>query len=333
MPTEYTTVSASGKAVRVPVFHIQARKIVCTGRRLRIARIDDEEWTEDRAIDEPESFISELRAVSPRPDIFTFAQDFWEAQPKYPHPFVWEDVAAVPITTYADWWAALPQESRKNVRRAERRGMVVKLVSFDDDLVRGIKGIYDESPIRQGRRFWHFGKDFETVKRENSSFLDRCDFVGAYLNGELIGFIKTVYVGKVGRIMQILPKNAHLSLHAPNALLAKAMEACCQRGMKYFVYGKYIYDNKGDTPITEFKRRNGFQRLQFPRYFVPLTVTGRVAMKLGLHRGARNLLPASVARFLSDARAWAYRRTLRPAGGAAPKRADAAAAGAADGRD
>ncbi len=324
MQTEYTTISVGGTAVRVPVVRVRERTVVCTGRALKIARVDDEEWTEDGIVDDPEAFISGLRASPLKADVFTFAQAFWEAQPRFSYRFEWEDVAAVPITTYADWWQALPQESRKNVRRAERRGMVVKLVGFDDDLVRGIKGIYDETPIRQGRRFWHFGKDLEVVKRENSSFLDRCDFVGAYHEGELIGFIKTVYVGRVGRIMQILARNSHLPLHAPNALLAKAMEACCQRGMKYFVYGQYIYGNKGDTPIAEFKRRNGFQRLQFPRYFVPLSVKGRVAVSLRLHRGAKRLLPAPLTRFLAEARARVYRRTLRSAALPASKQAPVA---------
>ena len=36
------------------------------------------------------------------------------------------------------------------MRRAEKRGVVVREVPFDDDLVRGIVEIYDETPIRQG---------------------------------------------------------------------------------------------------------------------------------------------------------------------------------------
>jgi hypothetical protein len=310
MQAEQTVISAGGKAVTVPSFHIAQRRIVVTGRWLRVARLDDEEWIESQTVNDPEPFILELKNASPKADVFTFAQDLSESQPKYSFPFEWEDVAAVPITTYSDWWEALPQESRKNVRRAGRKGVVVKLASFDDDLVQGIKAIYDETPIRQGRPFWHYGKALESVRHENSSFLDRSNFVAAYCGSELIGFIKIVYVGKIARIMQILSKNAHLDKHPPNALLAKAMETCCQRGMTHFIYGKYFYGNKGDTPLTEFKRRNGFQRLRFPRYFVPLTLKGRVAMALRLHLGAKNLIPSRLANILLHARARFYQRKL-----------------------
>ena len=33
--------------------------------------------------------------------------------------------------------------------------------------------IFNEAAIRQGRPFWHYGKDFETVKRQFSRYLAR----------------------------------------------------------------------------------------------------------------------------------------------------------------
>ena len=173
-------------------------------------------------------------------------------------------------------------------------------VQFDDELVAGIKRIYDETPIRQGRRFSHYQKDLEPVKRENSSYLERCDFLGAYFEGELIGFVKMVYVGQVARIMQILSMNAHFDKRPPNALLAKCVERCCEKGMKYFVYGKYVYGNKRNSPITEFKRRTGFEEMRFRRYYVPLTVWGGVALKLGLHHGLQGLLPETGDRIVAQ---------------------------------
>src|SRR6202007_3187530 len=107
---------------------------------------------------------------------------------------------------------------------AEKRGVNVKIAQFDDEFVRGIQGIYNESPVRQGRRFWHFGKNFETVKRENATYLDRSDFIGAYFNDELIGFIKIVYVDCIATLMQILAKEEHHDGRPMNALLAKAVE-------------------------------------------------------------------------------------------------------------
>jgi hypothetical protein len=186
-------------------------------------------------------------------------------------------------------------------------------VEFSDDLVRGIKALYDETPFRQGRRFWHYGKDFETVKRENSSYLERSQFIGAYLNDELIGFIKMVIVGSTARIMQILSRNEHFDKFPANALLAAAMEACAKRHIDHFIYGQYIYGNKSNSSITEFKRRNGFKQVLLPRFYIPITATGRAALALGLHRGISAMLPEKAITFLLDTRSFVYERFSRRA--------------------
>lgn len=313
-------ISVKGKQIEVPSYTVEGREIVVTGKWLKIARIHDEEWLELPPIGNMENFLQTLKKTVPSADIFSFGQDLTEQKPRHAFPFEWEDVAAVPITTYTEWWESLPQESRKNARKAEKRGVVLKQAVFDDAYVAGIKSIYDEAPIRQGRPFWHYGKDLETIKRENSSYLERSAFVSAYFENELIGFIKMVYVGKVARIMQIISKNAHLDKKPPNVLLAKAMEVCAQQGMTHFVYGKYFYGNKGHTPITEFKRRSGFVRLQFPQYFVPLSITGKIAVSLKLYRNLQDMLPKRLSDFLLDLRAKMNRSKNAPAkSAAAPK--------------
>ena len=98
----------------------------------------------------------------------------------------------------------LPQETRKNVRRASKRGVSVRVVQFDDTSYKVFKDIYDESPVRQGTRFWHYGKNLATMKMENETYLERSEFIGAYHNHELIGFMKFVYVDRAAIIMQIL---------------------------------------------------------------------------------------------------------------------------------
>ena len=47
-------------------------------------------------------------------------------------------------------------------------------------------------------------------------------------------------------ILPILALNAHHDKRPMNALLAKAMEVCVQKGVGWFVYGNYIYGNKKD---------------------------------------------------------------------------------------
>jgi hypothetical protein len=118
----------------------------------------------------------------------------------------WERAAAISLTTAPRFEGELPQETRKNVRRSQKRGVVVKVKGLDDDLVQAMVGVNKDSPVRQQRSFDHYGKTFDQVRKDQSSFLDRSDFICAYLGEELIGFLKLVYIGRVASILQLLPK-------------------------------------------------------------------------------------------------------------------------------
>jgi len=87
-------------------------------------------------------------------------------------------------------------------------------------------------------------------------------------------------------------------------LIAKAVEICEQRQWTYLTYGNYTYGNKKKDTVIDFKRRNGFEEIRFLRYFIPLTVKGRLAMKAGLHLGIRGMLPPGVIYFLRALRSW-----------------------------
>lgn len=310
------TIMSRGQALDVPCLKGDRPTLISPPGWLRVASIFDEEWLPAEEIGNPEQLLAILQD-SPLPaDIFTFSQPVPESTPWFDYRMEWDNSAVADTSSFKSWWESLPQESRKNVRRGEKRGVVARTSPFDDALVEGIRQIYDETPVRQGRKFWHYGKTFDEVKRANATYLERSEFVTAHLGDELIGFIKMVYAGKVARIMQILSKNAHADKRPPNILLTKAVEVCAQRGMTHFIYGQYYYGNKGHTPITEFKRRNGFVEIRTPRYFVPLTLKGRLALALNLHRGVKHLLPGAVTNALLDFRARRLARRDPGAGGA-----------------
>jgi len=308
MQTQQGEISVKGRIVNVPAISIDGRTVVINGRWLRSATVHDEEWLDGEPIKQPGRFVDALRNHQSKPDIFSFAAAEPESEPRFSGHIEWDNVAVIRTESYAAWWSSLSQESRRNVRLAEKRGATVKVVPFDDKLVAGIKGIYDETPVRQGRRFWHYGKDLETVRKENSTYLERSEFIGAFVKDELIGFIKMVYIGKMARVMQILSKNQHFDKRPANALIAKAVEICGQKGMSYFAYCRYVYGNKRNSSVTEFKRRNGFEEFRFPRYYFPLTLKGKIALRLGLHLGVRSLIPEPVVEKLLAIRAWSYAR-------------------------
>ena len=275
---------------------------------VRVAAIHDEEWIEGEPLAGRDGFIRSLPTGLPA-DIFAFARPIPECEPCYPFHFEWDNVAVASLANGFDrWWNGLPQETRKNVRRSQRRGVAVERVPFGDALIRGIGDIYNETPIRQGRKFRHYGKSLDQVKAENATYLDRSEFIGAFFNGELIGFTKFVMVNNVARIMQIVSRADQTDKRPTNALLAKAVEICCDKPASHLVYGKYVYGKKENSPVTEFKKRNGFERLSFPRYYVPLTRLGSYALRWGLHRGLAHFMPEAVTNLFLTARAVVYRR-------------------------
>jgi len=61
----------------------------------------------------------------------------------------------------------------------------------------------------------------------------------------------------------------------------------------------------------DFQESTGFERTPIPEYFVPLTAKGTAALRLGLHRGVRGLIPEKLMADLLSARAKWYARKVR----------------------
>ena len=262
----------------------------------------EDEWYGD--VTDPHA-VERIARSAKAADLFTFCQRIPDIDPRYPFHLEWEDVAVLPIMSYGDWWTGIKAKVRSDIRRSEKRGLVVRRAAFDDAFVQGMTRIFNESPVRQGRRFWHYGKDFETVKRQFSRFVSREQMIGAYYEDEMIGFIMLGNAGRYGVIEQIISSLRHRD-KAPNcAMMAKAVEVCDQEGLAHLAYGFW----KDDT-LTQFKHRCGFERVRVPRYFVPLTWKGRLALRCGLHRGLKARLPASIKQPLKRARTrWLELRT------------------------
>jgi hypothetical protein len=308
MALKQVEIRVSGKNTLVPTAEICGRTVIVKGGRIKTALVLDELVTEGELVKDPDQFVAELKQSGLKTDVLTFFQRPPDVTPRFKHHLDWENLAVVDTTTFEAWWEKLPQEARKNTRRSAKRGVVVKSVPYDDALVQGIHKLCNESPVRQGKPFWHYGKDFETVKREHGTFPDRSEFVGAYFQDELIGFIKMVYVDRLAVILHIIAFNSHYDKRPLNALITKAVEICAQKGVGYFVYGNYIYGNKKDSSLVEFKRRNGFEQLNFPRYYIPLTLKGKIYVALRLYRGAVGLIPEPVLNLLLKVRDKFYAR-------------------------
>jgi hypothetical protein len=305
-------VSIRGQWVSVPAAVINGHTVVVRGRWITMAEINDEYWTEGE-LEDPEGFVKSWKAQSAKglkADVLTFSQKLPNVTPKHPYPVDWDNVAAIPLTSYENWLKKLSQDTRRNIKTAAKRGVTTRLLRFDEYLVRGIMDINNEFPVRQGRAFHHYGKDFSGVQRDYASFADRSDYIGAFFQDEMIAFLKIVRIGQTAAIMQLLSKMSHHDKRAPNALIARAVEYYVDQKASYLTYIRYRYGKKRQSPLTEFKRRNRFEEIAIPRFYLPLTPKGRVAIGLNLHKSLVEVLPERLTYALLDMRArWHARGT------------------------
>ncbi len=204
MQANYVEISIKGRLIKVPAIEFAGNTIALSGSWLKTAQVRDEDWLESEAVTDPEACLERIRRAGLAADLFTFVQRLPRTEPHYRYHLEWDNVAAIPTADYKAWWEGLPQVVRKNVRRAERRGISVREVEFNDALVKEIVEINNETPVRQGRPFWHYGKSLAVVKRDYATLLDRSIFLGAYHEDKLVGFIKMISMGEITGILQIL---------------------------------------------------------------------------------------------------------------------------------
>ena len=200
-----------------------------------------------------------------------------------------------------DW-----KENKEHDPKGREKWIEARITQPDDELATGIWRIYNESPIRQERKFPHYGTPLKDIQRSVLSAHDST-YIGAYFHGEMAGFIQLVHGDNITIISQILSRQEHWDKAVNNALVAKAVEICASRGIKWLMYGRM-----GNHPtLDNFKLNNGCVKYPLTRFYIPLTAKGRLAVGLGLHREAKDILPQSVKYLLMPIYNWISRMNAR----------------------
>jgi hypothetical protein len=226
----------------------------------------------------------------------------------------WDNFAALRVTTFDNWWNnQIRSFPRNRARQAEKRGVTLHEVPFDNALVTGIWEIYNESPVRQGKRFPHYGMSIEQVRRYAGTFLDQSVFIGAFLGDKLIGFAKLTIdeTRTQAGLMHILSLISQRDKAPTNAIIAQAVRSCAERQIPYLVYANFAYGKKQSDSLSDFKLNNGFQRIDVPRYYVPLTALGWIVFRLGLHHKLIDRIPDRFMTIFRNFRSAWYNRKVR----------------------
>jgi hypothetical protein len=297
-----------GKPVRVDGVSVADKRLVSTGRYLTTARLKDE-WYDD--VGDPEKIITGLKQCNSRPDIFTFWQRLPDISPIHPYYNEPEALSAIPLQTFQYWWEKqIKTDTRKKIKRPEKRGIKIKIVPLDDEFIRGVMVIFNETPVRRGRRFSHYGKSFEELKEMLSKDLAISEFIAAYYEGSLVGFVKLVYAeARFANPGLIVSKIAFRRKYVNNALVAKAVKLCTDRAIPYLTYTNWRRGSQAD-----FLMRHGFEKISVPRYWIALTKKGELAIKLGFHHSLRARLPEPFLGLLLDMRKSFFDKWYKPTG-------------------
>jgi hypothetical protein len=273
-------------------------ELTVSGNVFRIAKLRHE-WFE--YLDDPTAVVEELRRGKPVADLFTFLQEAHYARPVLSYHQEVASASVLTFRTYKDWWTNLHFKVRNKVRKVQKTGVELRATQLDDDLVRGVQAIYAESPIRQGRRFPHYGKSLDVIERDLSSFPEQTRFFGAYYGEELVGFMKLFEGRAIVRTVHIIAKLAHRDKCVMDALVARAVEECDHRKIRHLHYGDWASRGLG-----AFRAKFGFEPHDCPRYYVPLTARGRWMLTKGLHHPLKDRLPPKVVDRLVEVRSRLY---------------------------
>jgi hypothetical protein len=227
-------------------------------------------------------------------DVFTFVERRWCYEirnPKNSWVKVDDNVALLHLRSYDEWWKNIGKKTRNMIRKAGKKRIRTNVAEPNEKLAEGIWRIYNEAPIRQERHFQLFGTTSHQVKTTLRSARN-CTYIGAYFQDELAGFIRLVQGDNITIISQILSLKKHWNKAVNNALIAKAIEVCASKCVKWMMYGRM--GDFSHSSLDNFKQSNGFSRFKLTRYYIPLTRKGTLAIKLGLREEIADMLPPSI---------------------------------------
>ena len=220
-------------------------------------------------------------------DLFTFIQrSFLDCDTKeYGFFSNFETIGLLKINSYSEWLKSIAKSARRYVRKGYK-GLKVKLADVDEEFIENALKIYNETPVRQGRKYSGFGLSEADLWTKFSDMRDS-EILGAYAEKQLIGLLWISYGDRVAAFRSYLSLIKYRNRYPNNALLAESVQRCCAKGYHFLTYG-----NMGYIPSLDFfKSAHGFRRYPVPRFYVPLSTKGQLAIKLKMYRSVEHSLP------------------------------------------
>lgn len=205
-------------------------------------------------------------------DVFTFWVRTWTgAKEEYLYPKILDNVALLEVKSHGEWWQHISRKTRNMVRKSEKHGCICQVLPFSDETYRQMVPIYNETEIRQQRRFSSYGISLAEVRRRFERWQHNSTIIGVSSNEHLVGFTHLIYNADFALVSSLLSLQSHFHQAPNNALISKAVEVCTEKNIHKLVYYKFTM-RKG---LNAFKQSNGFTKYDVPRYIIGLTDAGK----------------------------------------------------------
>ena len=292
------------------LLRVCGKDIRVTGRVIRVARLDGDKYVFPTILRQCVKVCGDRARI----DLFTFLQPLTEIRGNTritPSEITWRFSRSRPLTiggiinsapTLAIVPARLGKEALCSARWPSTR---ISSREFAKSTMRRLSA--------REKRFPHYGMTLEQARRYASTFPDQSIWIGAFLGDQMIGFVKLVTDESRSQacMVHILSMIQHKDKAPTNALIAQAVKSCADRAIPHLVYENFSYGNKQGDSLSHFKEVNGFQRVDLPRYYMPLTSIGSLALQLRLHRRVVDRFPEPLAAKLREIRTSWYNRRFR----------------------
>jgi hypothetical protein len=236
-----------------------------------------------------------LRSLSTKGiDLFSFIQRTFlgDKLRKYLFYSNFEPIGLLRLSSFDEWLKLTKYNARRYIRKGAKLGVTAELANIDERFIRSALRIYNETPIRQGRKYSGYGLTIGDLKNKFVN-MENSEVLGAYFKNELIGLLWISYGHKVAAFRSFLSLIKYRDKYPNNVLLAESVKRCCEKGFQFLTYG-----NMGYLPNLDFfKSSHGFRIFLVPRYYVPLSTKGQLAIRLKVcrpleHSFPRKLIPA-----------------------------------------
>ncbi|KKN83058.1 hypothetical protein LCGC14_0303240 [marine sediment metagenome] len=239
-----------------------------------VARPDDLDWW----LGADAESIQLLRAIESGANMYSYWSEFSNHQYQLTDQF-----AGIPVSSYADWWNSISRKTRNMVRKAQKLGLTVQRMAFNDELLAATYAIYNESPTRQNRAFPPYGRNTKRIAMDREKTLPQYyhgeEYLVARHNGKIIAYIHLVYTRDSVMFNEILGLMKHRNTSAINFLINEAVKLASDMKLKYIIYGKLANNNLG-----KFKLNNGFEKIKMYRYFAPVNIRGKLICSLRIYK-------------------------------------------------